>query len=35
LERAEKGLEYLKVNPFEIVSFEIKEGKEKIQDFSI
>ena len=29
LERAEKGLEYLKVNPFEIVSFEIKEGKEK------
>lgn len=29
LDRAEKGLEYLKVNPFEIVSFEIKEGKEK------
>lgn len=29
LDRAEKGLEYLKVNPFEILSFEIKEGKEK------
>ncbi|WP_407404246.1 DNA topoisomerase 3 [Chryseobacterium sp.] len=29
LDRAEKGLEYLKVNPFEIVSFEKKEGKEK------
>ncbi|ASW73042.1 DNA topoisomerase III [Chryseobacterium piperi] len=29
LDRAEKGLEYLKINPFEIVSFEIKEGKEK------
>lgn len=29
LNRAEKGLEYLKVNPFEILSFEIKEGKEK------
>ena len=29
LERAEKGLEYLKINVFEIVSFEIKEGKEK------
>lgn len=29
LDRAEKGLEYLKQNPFEIVSFEIKEGKEK------
>lgn len=29
LERAEKGLEYLKQHPFEIVSFEIKEGKEK------
>lgn len=29
LDRAEKGLEYLKVSPFEIVSFEIKEGKEK------
>lgn len=28
-ERAEKGLEYLKEHPFEIVSFEIKEGKEK------
>ncbi|WP_027386103.1 type IA DNA topoisomerase [Chryseobacterium gregarium] len=28
-ERAEKGLEYLKENIFEIVSFEIKEGKEK------
>lgn len=28
-ERAEKGLEYLKQHPFEIVSFEIKEGKEK------
>lgn len=29
LDRAEKGLEYLKVNLFEILSFEIKEGKEK------
>ena len=29
LDRAEKGLEYLKINPFEILSFEIKEGKEK------
>lgn len=29
VERAEKGLEYLKQNLFEIVSFEIKEGKEK------
>ena len=29
MERAEKGLEYLKEHPFEIVSFEIKEGKEK------
>jgi len=29
VERAEKGLEYLKEHPFEIVSFEIKEGKEK------
>ncbi|MBW7674953.1 type IA DNA topoisomerase [Chryseobacterium chendengshani] len=29
LDRAEKGLEYLKANPFEILSFEIKEGKEK------
>ena len=29
LEKAEKGLAYLKTNPFEIVSFEIKEGKEK------
>lgn len=29
LERAEKGFEYLKQHPFEIVSFEIKEGKEK------
>ncbi|MBB4804851.1 DNA topoisomerase-3 [Chryseobacterium defluvii] len=29
LDRAEKGLEYLKQNPFEIVSFEIKEGKER------
>lgn len=29
LERAEKGLEYLKENLFEVVSFEIKEGKEK------
>lgn len=29
LEKAEKGLEYLKKNQFEIVSFEIKEGKEK------
>ena len=28
-ERADKGLEYLLQNPFEIVSFEIKEGKEK------
>lgn len=28
-ERAQKGLEYLKKFPFEIVSFEIKEGKEK------
>ena len=28
-EKAEKGLEYLKQHPFEIVSFEIKEGKEK------
>lgn len=28
-ERAEKGLEYLKQHPFEIVSFEIKEVKEK------
>ncbi len=28
-DRAEKGLEYLKQHPFEIVSFEIKEGKEK------
>lgn len=28
-ERAEKGLDYLKQNLFEIVSFEIKEGKEK------
>ena len=28
-EKAEKGLEYLKQNLFEIVSFEIKEGKEK------
>lgn len=28
-ERAEKGLEYLKQHPFEVVSFEIKEGKEK------
>lgn len=28
-ERAEKGLQYLKQNPFEIVSFEIKEGREK------
>jgi len=28
-ERADKGLEYLKQNLFEIVSFEIKEGKEK------
>ena len=28
-EKAEKGLEYLKQNEFEIVSFEIKEGKEK------
>jgi len=29
LDRAEKGLDYLKQNPFEIVGFEIKEGKEK------
>src|SRR5690606_9131872 len=29
LERAEKGFEYLKQHTFEIVSFEIKEGKEK------
>ncbi|WP_124642590.1 type IA DNA topoisomerase [Amniculibacterium aquaticum] len=29
LEKAEKGLEYLKKHEFEIVSFEIKEGKEK------
>lgn len=28
-ERAEKGLDYLKQHPFEIVSFEKKEGKEK------
>lgn len=28
-EKAEKGLDYLKQNEFEIVSFEIKEGKEK------
>lgn len=28
-EKAEKGLEYLKQNFFEIISFEIKEGKEK------
>lgn len=28
-EKAEKGLEYLKQHPFEIISFEIKEGKEK------
>lgn len=28
-ERAEKGLEYLKQNLFEIIAFEIKEGKEK------
>ncbi len=28
-EKAEKGLEYLKQNQFEIISFEIKEGKEK------
>ncbi len=28
-EKAEKGLEYLKQHPFEIVSFEIKEGREK------
>ena len=28
-EKAEKGLEYLKLHPFEILSFEIKEGKEK------
>lgn len=29
VERAEKGLEYLKQHPYEIVSFEIKEGKER------
>lgn len=29
LDRAEKGLDYLKQNLFEVVSFEIKEGKEK------
>ena len=28
-EKAEKGLDYLKQHPFEIISFEIKEGKEK------
>jgi len=28
-EKAEKGLEYLKKNLFEIIAFEIKEGKEK------
>ncbi|WP_313717551.1 DNA topoisomerase, partial [Kaistella carnis] len=28
-DKAEKGLEYLKQHPFEIISFEIKEGKEK------
>lgn len=28
-EKADKGLTYLKQNPFEIVSFDIKEGKEK------
>ena len=28
-ERAEKGLDYLKLHPFEIINFEIKEGKEK------
>lgn len=28
-EKAEKGLEYLKKHPFEIVNFEIKEGKER------
>src|SRR5690606_23422062 len=28
-ERAEKGLDYMKQHPFEIISFEIKEGKEK------
>ncbi|KIA83736.1 DNA topoisomerase III [Kaistella solincola] len=28
-EKAEKGLEYLKKNRFEIIAFEIKEGKEK------
>lgn len=28
-ERAEKGLEYLKQHPFEVISFEIKEGKER------
>ncbi|MDD3772913.1 MAG: DNA topoisomerase, partial [Weeksellaceae bacterium] len=28
-ERAKKGLDYLKQHPFEIISFEIKEGKEK------
>ena len=32
--RAEKGLEYLKQNLFEIIAFEIKEGKEKIHDCS-
>ena len=31
-EKAEKGLEYLKQNLFEIISFEIKEGKEKTHD---
>lgn len=29
IDRAEKGLDYLKQNEFEILSFEIKEGKEK------
>ena len=29
LEKAERGLDYLRQNQFEIVSFEIKEGKEK------
>ncbi|WP_027376452.1 type IA DNA topoisomerase [Kaistella palustris] len=29
IEKAEKGLGYLKQNEFEIISFEIKEGKEK------
>ena len=29
IDRAEKGLDYLKQNEFEIISFEIKEGKEK------